>query len=181
MSPPNLRTQRGAGVIFSQPSPIIIESSLMNTFSLPISLPLKYRNCAPKHIPATEVSDHFELIRDPGDRDTVRTLVESRQHQWHNAAFSGHRVRDMSMQDAGAFLINLGILSSSFVAGCVSPRGRSSSSALSVPEHLPVGWCCTVQGCRTFLVRKFATVQAIDLGIVDEYVQGNGSVGARRS
>jgi hypothetical protein len=92
---------------FSQPSPIIIE--LVNEYvSLCPSRSLwKYRNCAPKHIQA--ISDHFELIRDPGDRDTVRTLVESMTTPMAQMppCFQATRVhvRHGLMQDAGAFLI----------------------------------------------------------------------------
>jgi hypothetical protein len=85
---------------------------------------------------ATEVSDHFELIRDPGDRDTGDAR---RKHDNTNGTmppcFQATRVRATSMQDAGAFLINLGILSSSLVASV--REGVQFIYAVRL-KHLPV-------------------------------------------
>jgi hypothetical protein len=85
---------------------------------------------------ATEVSDHFE-IRDPGDRDTGDAR---RKHDNTNGTmppcFQATRVRATSMQDTGAFLINLGILSSSFVWR-QSARAVQFIHAVRL-EHLPV-------------------------------------------
>jgi hypothetical protein len=49
----------------------------MNTFLFAHLAPEVSKLCAEAHSRLQKVSDHFELIRDPGDRDTVRTLVEA--------------------------------------------------------------------------------------------------------
>jgi hypothetical protein len=75
------------------------------------------------------------------------------------------------MQDAGAFLINPGYCPPALWLDASSARAvkfiyivRPRASAGRM-----VLYCSS--GCGgPFLVRKFATVQAIDLGIVDEYV-----------